>query len=96
MKIQKNLATPSLGMKEIVNPVKPKKTFLEELSGLKEGAHDLSHITRPAEALLSGKKVDPKELIRMQLSVGHYNLKVELVSKLVETLVSTPRRLQQG
>ncbi len=45
--------------------------------------------------VLRGAPVNPSELLSAQINIHKFNLKVELVSKAVEGIVSTVKRVQQ-
>ena len=46
--------------------------------------------------VLSNKAVSPRDLLLLQMQMGKFNLQVELVSKLAESVSATFRRLQNG
>ena len=44
--------------------------------------------------VLQGEQFSPRELLLLQVSVGRFNMQVELVSKVAESANATLRRLQ--
>ncbi|NDC38453.1 MAG: hypothetical protein EBZ48_10425, partial [Proteobacteria bacterium] len=46
------------------------------------------------QAVLSGKKFSPEELLTFQLKATDAHLRVEMLSKVAESAISTAKRLQ--
>lgn len=80
------------------------KTFEGMLQGLRQSSQDKNTILSGLDAhadlqtlqtqILSGKEFSPAELLRYQIVVSKFNLNVELVSKLAESLLASVRKLQ--
>ena len=70
---------------ELSPPVKPAEIFGPEMS---------RQIDRVAEAAISGKEISPRELLAFQIRAGQFGLRVELISKMAESGISTLKRLQ--
>lgn len=63
------------------------------LSGTRQA--DLNeHIAGIQNRVLQGEQFSPRELLLLQVSVGRFNMQVELVSKVAESANATLRRLQ--
>lgn len=70
----------------------PKVSFKEVLGTVGGGFHaELNHLQKN---LISGAKVAPEKLLLYQIKVGQFGMRVELVSKIAESMLSTVRRLQ--
>lgn len=63
------------------------------LSGTRQA--DLNeHIAGIQNRVLQGEQFSPRELLLLQVSVGRFNMQVELVAKVAESANATLRRLQ--
>lgn len=67
-------------------------SFNEVLKGLKSDPH--TELIKLREGLLAGKAFTPQELLRYQIVAGNFGLRVELVSKVADGLLTTVKRLQ--
>ena len=58
---------------------------------------DIQRDMRQLQAdLVSGRKISAPELLLYQIRIGQFGLRVELMSKVAEGLLSTVRKFQQG
>lgn len=76
---------------------KPSSSFKELLSKsdlLGSGAH--REMIAFEKQLLSNKKISPRELLMLQMRVGNYGLRIEMVSKLAEAGVAGLRKFEQN
>lgn len=46
------------------------------------------------QSVVSGQKIPPEQLLALQIRAGDLGMRVELVSKMAESLISTFKRLQ--
>ena len=78
----------------------PKLTFTEVLQGVRKSAEtktDLhAEIRELQQLLLSGRKIPPEKLLVYQIKAGQYGMRVELVTKLAESMLATVRRFQNS
>ena len=74
------------------------KVFKQILSNVTESKPDqknvFQEITELQQKLISGNKIPPKELLLYQIKAGQFGLRVELVSKVADSALSTARKLQ--
>jgi len=73
------------------------KTFKEVFEGLINGLGKTDFHKEMAtlqHSLKGGKHLAPRELLLYQIKAGQFGLRVELVSKLAESAVSTLRKFQ--
>lgn len=92
--IQSSIAVPNT-----IKAEESGQTFKEIMNSLQREASNSSQIKefRELDAKLQrGGAISPRELISYQIKISEFGLRVELVSKLAESLSSTVRRLQSG
>ena len=65
-------------------------------SGARDFDGTLAELARTKELILSGKSLGLNEIIRYQIQAGDVGLRVELLSKLADSLIATSRKLQSG
>ncbi|MCO6430205.1 MAG: hypothetical protein J5J00_05040 [Deltaproteobacteria bacterium] len=104
MRINHSLSQPIAAQQaeQLVGPSPAKhSTFQEIFKGLRDGPRGLgldsfSEIAQVQQRILSGQKLTPQELIIYQVRAGEYNLRVELVSKIAESVMATMRKFQSS
>ena len=70
---------------------------LDRVAGFaKESEEIIGNIKGVEEKILSGERMQLKDIVAFQVSAARYSLSVELISRVVESGLSTIRRLQSG
>ena len=72
-----------------IEPPSPGKSFGELLDTLQLGI-------QPSRELNRGKSPELRDLLRYQVAVYRYGMRIELLGKLAESLSASLRRLEQG
>lgn len=72
------------------NPI-PKKTIVEMLDKLLPNSNELQGVEN---AISQSNKLSPSELLGYQLKASNYHIRVELVSKVAESVLGTVRKFQ--
>lgn len=105
--IQTNsLKTDKLGLGQYLSPIAGGRSFQQTLQQIKK-VDNIQTTKQPfidsydkllhfREAILSGKNFNPQQLISYQILASEIGVKVELLSKIAEGVMSTARKLQSN
>ncbi len=93
------LSAPSVSSLGGVSAIagKPQRDFLSVLGSIATEANlgMPKNLVALERKITIGATVSPQELLSAQITIHKFNLKVEMLSKGVESLISTAKRLQQ-
>lgn len=106
------VATTSSALQALANATQPsvsgptpKKSFnqiMQELSGAGGKRTDLwsnslhKELVNFQQMVQSGKHLSPQQLLVYQIKAGQFGIRVELISKVAESVNATTRRFQSG
>ena len=97
MKISPNVEALGIDSSRKTTEIAPKKTPKLSFEGvLKESKNSdpYTELLKLREGLAAGKTFTPHELLRYQITASNFGLRVELVSKLADGLLTTVKKLQ--
>ena len=96
----KDLSAQTLSLDPVVTPGKSPSgkgfnSVMQEVNSRSSG--DLHEAINAMEKqILSGKQISPSDLISFQMITSRFNMKVELISKVAESVSGTIKKFQQG